>query len=416
MSQLRKLSRSIMTFYIVITITIGLFVVLNISAALYLKSNPLDKGERDLFISENSYEGTEIRKKPFNTSNEELLKEYANHPGIRPHTVLHFTEGTSRPHYKIGIEGIRYLPNWTDDIVRNLLSQKDNLTFVFGGSTTFGSGGPDDSTLVAYLNSIDKKEAYINFGVQAYDAIREVDKLVYLLRKGYRPQTVIFVDGLNDVTTFARSPYEIHDTPRTQGLVLDRGEVPLIFGIPTRKNMLLALAYSFPITHLIYRLQHEQNHVDKDFIRKSANVHGMDWTELIDFHYNWSKIHRNKSDELANDIIRFYKENISFVRQLGESFGFNAHFIYQPIGLLENNQPFLTQKFSESDYFAIYQAVDSKIRIAINEGDLMMEDCSRAISKSGVETSYVDATHYSPRGNRLVAECIHQKTSATDKW
>lgn len=404
------------TFCMIIAITAALFIAINIGADFYLDSNPLNEEERDLFISKNSHEGIEIRKKTFNTSNKELLRKYANPPGIRPHTVLPFTEGTSLPYYKVGIESIRYLPGWTDNIVRKLLLQTAGLRFVFGGSTTFGDGVPDDSTVVAYLNAIDTEKTYINFGVQAYDSIREVDKLIYLLRKGYRPQTVIFIDGLNDVTTFAQSPYEIHDTPRAQGIVLDRGQVPLIFGIPTNENRLLAFSYSFPITHLIYRLLHGNNHVDKVFIRKSANVHGMDnWIELMNFYYNWSKIHRDKVDGLANDIIRYYKENISFVRQLGESFGFNAYFVYQPIGLLESNQPFLTRKFSKSDYASIYKVVDSRIRLAIKEGHLMMQDCSSAISESGVKGSYVDATHYSPRGNRLVAACIHQNISGANK-
>lgn len=406
----------IKTFSMIVSITAMLFIVINIVAKLYMDSNPLDEEESGLFISRNSDEGIRIREKTFNTSNKELLIMYANPPGIRPHTVLAFSEGTSRPYYKVGIESIRYLPDWTDSTVRKILFQKDNLSFVFGGSTTFGDGVPDDSTVVAYLNAIDTEKAYINFGIQAYDSIREVDKLIYLLRKGYRPQTVIFIDGLNDVTTFAQSPYEIHDTPRTQGLVLDRGQVPLIFGIPTNENMLLAVAYSFPITHLIYRLRNAKKHVDKVFIRKSANSHGMDnWLELMDFYYNWAKIHRDKVDGLASDIIRYYVENISFVRQLGESFGFDAYFIYQPIGLLESNQPFLTHEFSQSDYFSIYKVVDSKIRIAIKEGRLTMQDCSSAISESGVEGSYVDATHYSPRGNRLVAACIHRGLSGANK-
>ena len=286
-------------------------------------------------------------------------------------------------------------------------------TFVFGGSTTFGDGVPDNSTVVARLNAIDEQTTYINFGIQAYDSIREVDKLVYLLRKGYRPGSVIFIDGLNEVTTFARSPYELHDTPRAQGLILDRGQVPLVFGVPTDENRLLALAYSLPVSHLIYRFLHGRNDTDDAFIRKSANIHGLDnWFELMDFHYNWATLHKNRIEQLADEIIHYYQENIAFVRQLGDAFGFTVHFIYQPIGLLESNQEFLLQDFYTSDYFAVYKGVDSIIRQAISQGLLTMEDCSRAISETGVPGAYVDATHYSPRGNSILASCIHQKISA----
>lgn len=401
------------TTCVIIVITLLLFVAINTGAQLYLDHHPLSVKDTRYFLDEKSAKAIAIRKRIFNTNDERLLEAYVNAPGIRPHTVLHFTEGTARPHYTVGIEGIRYLPDWSDSSVRILLSQLHTQTFVFGGSTTFGDGVPDNSTVVARLNAIDGETTYINFGIQAYDSIREVDKLVYLLRKGYRPRSVIFIDGLNEVTTFARSPYELHDSPRAQGLILDRGQVPLVFGVPVKENRLLALAYSFPVAHLIYRFLHREDDIDDAFIRKSANVHGLeDWFELMDFHYNWATRHKNRIDELASEIIRYYIENISFVRQLGASFGFDVHFIYQPIGLLESNQQFLLQDFYTSDYFAVYNGVDSRIREAISKGLLKMDDCSAAISAAGVQGSYVDATHYSPRGNDILASCILQRISA----
>ncbi|MCG6900377.1 MAG: hypothetical protein LJE75_10310 [Gammaproteobacteria bacterium] len=401
------------TTCVIAAITLLLFIAVNIGAQLYLEHHPLSVSDARYFLDEESAEGIAIRKRIFNTNDEHLLEAYVSAPGIRPHTVLHFTEGAARPYYKVGLEGIRYLSGWSDKFVQNLLTQQYVQTFVFGGSTTFGDGVPDNSTVVARLDAIDEEKTYINFGTQAYDSIREVDKLVYLLRKGYRPKSVIFIDGLNEVTTFARSPYELHDSPRAQGLILDRGQVPLVFGVPVNKNRLLALAYSFPVSHLIYRFLNRMHDADDGFIRKSANVDGLDnWFELMDFHYNWASLHKNRIDELANEIIQYYKENISFVRQLGDSFGFDAHFIYQPIGLLEPNQEFLLPDFYASDYFAVYSGVDSRIRQAISQGFLMMEDCSRAISEAGLQGSYVDATHYSPQGNDILASCIFQKISA----
>jgi hypothetical protein len=413
MSATTKITALFRTACVIVAITLLLFIAINTGAHIYLKHHPISVTNKPLFLDEESSAGIAIRKRIFNTNDEHLLEAYVNAPGIRPHPVLHFTEGKARPYYKAGIEDIRYLPGWSDDFVQKLLSQAHKQTFVFGGSTTFGDGVPDDSTVVAGLNAIDEENTYINFGVQAYDSIREVDKLVYLLRKGYRPKSVIFIDGLNDVTTFARSPYEVHDTPRAQGLILDRGQVPLVFGAPSKKNMRLAFAYSFPVSHLIYRFLNRKHNADDVFIRKSANMHGLDnWFELMDFHYNWATIHKNRIDELANEIIGYYKENISFVRQLGDSFGFDAHFIYQPIGLLETAQEFLLSEFYTSNYFAVYNGVDSRIRQAINQGALMMKDCSHAIAESGVQGAYVDAIHYSPQGNRVLASCIDQEISA----
>lgn len=410
MLKLAEITGFLKTVGVIVALTFLLFILINIFSSIYLEANPIIKKSGNHFLGKNSYTGVEIRKKIFDTNDEVLLAEYSDSPGIRPHPVLHFTEGRSRPHYKVGIEGVRYLSAWTDETVKGLLAEK-NTTYVFGGSTTFGDGVPNDATVVAYLNYLDKDGRYVNFGVQAYDSIREVDKLIYLLRKGYRPKTIIFIDGLNDIATFARSPYEIHDTPRAQGLVLDRGQIPLIFGVPKSENMLLAIAYGFPVTHLIYRLMNKK-HAGDAFIRKSANEHGLDdWLELMYFHYNWSEIHANRIEDLANDIIRYYRKNIDFVTQLGESFGFDAHFIYQPIGLLEEGQQFLKKSFFESDRFSLYKGVDSKIRMEIEFGGLKLKDCSRSIAESGVQGMYVDATHYSPEGNSVLANCIHKEVS-----
>ena len=409
-----KLSKYIRDAWIIISISIFLFLLLNVVAHYYLdhyKYYRIPDDGASLFVSRHSAQGMEIRKRVFKSDDEALLEAYARPPGGRPHSVLHFTEGASTPYYTVGVEGIRYLSGWSDESVRDLLSQKHGHVFVFGGSTTFGDGVPDDDTVVAYLNRLDMDNVYLNFGIQAYDSIREIDKLLYLLRKGLRPKQVMFIDGLNDVTTFARSPYEIHDTPRLQGLVLDRGEVPLIYGYPTVQNMLHGLAYSFPLTHVIKKWIEGQRGLDHSHERKSANIHGMeDWQELMLYHTKWPSIHINRADDLAEDVVQYYKEAIAFVSILGKAFGFVPHFIYQPIGLLESNQAFLAEEFSESDYLAIYRAVDVRIRDEIKSGGLLMLDCSRSISDYGIENSYVDATHYSPEGNSVLAKCIIDKT------
>ena len=105
-------------------------------------------------------------------------------------------------------------------------------------------------------------------------------------------------------------------------------------------------------------------------------------------------------------MIRYYEESEAFVRALGATFGFSAHFVYQPIGLLEDGQLFLRDAFRESDAYAVYRGVDARVRAAIAEGRLRMTDCSQSIATRGVGLSYVDATHYSPQGARLIAGCI----------
>ena len=277
---------------------------------------------------------------------------------------------------------------------------------MFGGSTTFGDGVPDESTVVAFLNELDSGNTFLNFSAQSYDSIREIDKLLYLLRKGYRPKSLVFIDGLNDISTFAQSPYEIYDSPRTVGFTTYRGQVPLVFGYPTTRNMWLALAYSLPVTHLLHRFQDASSCDAREFVRKNVLSNTLDWNELMYFYKNWARCAKGRVGELSEEIVDYYKSTIDFVDRLGSAFGFSSHFVYQPIGLLETKNPFLKPGFYESDEYEVYRAVNHKIRQAIRERRLPMQDCSRSIADSDVSNAYVDATHYSPQGNRVLAECI----------
>jgi hypothetical protein len=289
---------------------------------------------------------------------------------------------------------------------------------VFGGSTIFGDGVPDEDTVVAYLDELDASISYLNFAVEAYDSIREVDKLLHLLRKGYRPKTVIFIDGLNDVTTMASSPYDAGDSPRTQGLVLDRGEIPAIFGMPVKDDMLLPMAYSFPVTHLLHNIVNDKRDSGMYFSRRSGQDLGLeDWQELIYLYYDGLDVQANRLEVFVEELVTHYLDNMAFVRQLGEAFGFEVWFIYQPIGLLDGNNPFLTAKFHSSNYFKVYDAVDAATRMKIVNGELDMLDCSQSLADVPPGTGYVDATHFSPAGNKALALCIQQFISdARQRW
>lgn len=76
--------------------------------------------------------------------------------------------------------------------------------FVFGGSTTFGYGLPDDQTIVSYLgecalaNGPGGRPAVYNFGREGYFSSQELILFQQLLRAGFVPQVAVFIDGMND--------------------------------------------------------------------------------------------------------------------------------------------------------------------------------------------------------------------------
>jgi len=83
--------------------------------------------------------------------------------------------------------------------------------FVFGGSTTFGWGLPDEQTVPSFLQQSlaghFREHVYVyNFGTSGYFSTQERILLEQLLNQGYRPNIAIFVDGLNDLWHLKDAP------------------------------------------------------------------------------------------------------------------------------------------------------------------------------------------------------------------
>lgn len=79
---------------------------------------------------------------------------------------------------------------------RSITDMQDAL-WVFGGSTTFGSGVADHETIPARLENLLGRRV-INLGVRGDGSLMENRLLTYYLRAGARPAGAVFVDGINE--------------------------------------------------------------------------------------------------------------------------------------------------------------------------------------------------------------------------
>ncbi len=76
--------------------------------------------------------------------------------------------------------------------------------FVFGGSTTYGYGLPDDETIASYLGECAAADpslarlAVYNFGRASYFSSQELILFQQLLSAHFVPQVAVFIDGLNE--------------------------------------------------------------------------------------------------------------------------------------------------------------------------------------------------------------------------
>lgn len=68
----------------------------------------------------------------------------------------------------------------------------------FGGSTMWGVGADDAGTIPSLYGDLHPDQEAVNFGAIAFNAHQELNLLIKKLTEGYRPEAVIFYDGVND--------------------------------------------------------------------------------------------------------------------------------------------------------------------------------------------------------------------------
>lgn len=331
---------------------------------------------------------------------------YANHP------VLEFQERIQKSDsYNVGTEGIRYDQKVRPHSVPEIIN---GAVWVFGGSTLFGHGVKDDETITAYLNRIDPANTYINFGVHAYHQSNEIDKLLLLLKKGYIPSKVIFIDGLNDITRMIETNFHPLETP-----ALAKSAYSSDYNIATKETGNTVLK-QLPATRLLRSYLGKEKGPDENL--------ELPWTQYDNVYDQENLYNTNARQHFQSSILRspynqidtaglnyitwkleeFYKKNYAFILKLSEAFGFDFSIYYQPLGVLSENNPFwkdtLTSK--TTPLFTNFNYVIPKVKEKIKEWDFQNFVDITEVDDS-CKTCYVDLTHYNPRLNNIIARKIY---------
>jgi hypothetical protein len=81
------------------------------------------------------------------------------------------------------------------------------------------------------------------------------------------------------------------------------------------------------------------------------------------------------------------------------------HVFYQPIGLLDDTNPFVSARASRAPGYRYISELVASVREAIARGDIQMIDTSNALSDMP-GPRYLDVAHYSPEANAMLARAI----------
>lgn len=250
--------------------------------------------------------------------------------------------------------------------------------FVFGGSTTFGTGVADGETLPAQLAEVLKaagKDVQVfNFGAPSYYSTQERIALERLLTDGIRPDVAVFVDGLSDFQACA-FPDRTAWSERIEQATRVAARLPLTNELAGRSN-LLALG-----RWLIGDEPAEAPH-------RAAQC---------------------ASDAEVDKVIRRLDANRRIIAGMADRLGFKALFVQQPVPTFayDNSKravPVDTDQLAHHMNSAKGYPRMVEMRAA---GQLLADNTLWLAELEPAEgNAYVDTVHYSPRFNRTLAEAV----------
>jgi hypothetical protein len=345
--------------------------------------------------------------KMFGLSYEEAKKLYDSSPTrFQAHPKLHFIiQNPKNRYFQIGLEGIRYEEGWTDEFVRRQLESGQGIWF-FGGSTTQGHGLRSQETIPAILGKL-LEQPVLNLGCGAYDQIREVDKLVYLLMAGYRPKAVIFLDGWNDLIASSRSNMRAQDRIIYHGYIKDRGNFS--FTLSDRLGLDFFLStwlQALPFYRLIHYRPETYDPTKREvLVNRDSFTQGLDFPEAEFMHHNFENYLKNQYPFVQKNLIATYKKNIDFVTALGTAFKFKPLFFYQPIGLFYAQNPFVQNGYEGSIGAKELHSLQDSVRNEIHAGKLDFFDLTNTLPPKN-NLFFLDVAHYSPLSAEIISRNI----------
>jgi lysophospholipase L1-like esterase len=254
----------------------------------------------------------------------------------------------------------------------------DRKVYFFGGSTVWGLGAEDATTIPSHFAAMTGL-ASENFGEFGYTAHQGLIVLLQLLQDGHRPDTVVFYDGVNDVWAKCRREH----TPQSH--MREHEFDALIFG--ARPD---SFAQHFrPLMRLAARINDQTVRA----LGGNANPYDCDTNPA-------------KADAIAENLVRDWR----FARQMLQPYGTKFYAFLQPVVYFSRVsrdglrlRPYLEQQFE-----AVYSRVREKIE---HDGDI--HDLVSALDVD--ERVYYDFCHINGNGNRYVAAKIAEVVGPAER-
>jgi len=254
--------------------------------------------------------------------------------------------------------------------------------FMFGGSTLWGTGVPDEYTISSLLSGLLHEKGFsvdvTNFGALGYVSTQGLITLIRQLQCGNVPDVVVFYDGFNDVWA---------------GYQLGQAGLPLN-EVNRRKefNLLNAKQTDFPAAVFFHHALPAVNRLQKTGLFRPRRVPKFK--------------ERSWPIDLPKKVVQTYANNVRVVEALGKEYGFKALFYWHPtiydkkwLTDYERKQKEIVVPL-ESFFVTTYGRINEAGELSENA---MFHNISGIFAEIK-DPLFIDAVHLADRGNRIVAE------------
>jgi lysophospholipase L1-like esterase len=294
----------------------------------------------------------------------------------------------------IGVDGLRRTVNNS--------SEPDALqVWMFGGSTVWGVGAPDDETIPSHLarllnDAVGVETVVRNLGERGFVSTQEVIYLMRELQAGRRPDAVLFYDGVNDAAAVSLWP-EFPGAHVSYDTVRDRFEARNDNGGISSFARSTGLYRASRI--ILDRLE------DKPFEGDGIVVYTSD-DDGAEPDFGW----------LAERGIDLWLDNVRVVESLSRAYGFTPLMIFQP-GLWSEGKPLDPSEVelltTEMEFASIGTIMSVRAQMASTLDERLADSQPRdaiinlnELFDGTPDPVYIDYVHVTGRGNELAAERV----------
>jgi len=256
---------------------------------------------------------------------------------------------------------------------------------MLGGSSLWGFGARDDETIPSLLaRNLDQRGWRVelkNLSEIGYVSTQELIALFRELQAGYRPDVVIFYDGVNDTTSAlleGEAGLTTNEVNRRQEFNLLQSPARLT---ATLISKLVTDSGSYRFAQAVRR-------------RSSGNTNP-----------SWSSPTDETVRALAAGVVQRYVANIAIAEKMGRGFGFRPLFYWQPVVFTKPVQvPFEREEaqkyaWTEGTFREVYGKVRDSAELKV---DPAFRDLSRLFADSR-NLIFIDYCHTTESANARVA-------------